>query len=392
MLFNFLYWSFGFLRMSTTGFVAQAAGRCEALELRRIFSRGVVVALVLASILLLAQSLFQRWGLALLGADGQVHDYASQYFSHRIWGAPATLLGYVLTGVLVGLGATRQVLWVQLLLNGSNALLDVAFVRLLDWGPGGLGAGTAIASWLSLGLAFHFVVRLLRDPEEKSSLFQKSILRDLNGLKEVMSANLNLMVRTLLLLSAFALVTWRGGQLGEQVLSANHLLLQYISFSAFFLDGFAFVAEAQVGNAFGRKDRQAFIDSMRNSTELAIGTGLILALVLFLSGTHALRLLTSLPLVLREAQQSLPYAVSYIALSAVAFQLDGVFIGITGTRALRNASLVSFGLFVISFCLFFSLESQGLWLALCIYLVARAVCLAAQLPAVLRKLPSNRVN
>ncbi len=141
MLFNFLYWSFGFLRMSTTGFTAQAYGRGDNEELSFIFSRALIVAAGLSVVLLAGQAAWQYLGLSALGAEGEVREFAGSYFRARIWGAPATLVGYVATGILVGRGETSKVLWVQLLLNGSNALLDFFFVRGLQLGPFGLGLG-----------------------------------------------------------------------------------------------------------------------------------------------------------------------------------------------------------------------------------------------------------
>ncbi len=383
LIFNFLYWSFGFLRMGTTGFTAQADGAGDEVEVRAILGRALLIALGIGLGLILLQWPIAAAALQLLGASAPVETIARDYFLIRIWAAPASLALYALMGLMIGLGHSGKLLRVQLLLNGLNMLLDILFAGLLGWGAPGIAAGTAIAEWVALLYAGWLTCTLLSKRRRDAEPFWPWLrITDVRKLRQTLSANADIMLRTLLLLFGFAWFIDQSARFGDVVLAGNHILLQFVSFSAFFLDGFAFAAEALVGSATGAGRRDLFDHAVRTSSRLAAGTAVGLCLMLSTLGPLAIAGLTNLTAVSASAERYLPYAAVYVLLSVAAFQLDGIFIGATRTRAMRNASLMAVVLFLAAW---WPLSrwggNKGLWVAFILYVVARAVALGLHFPA-----------
>ena len=267
LVFNFLYWGFGFLRMGTTGFTAQADGRDDSAEVRVVLARALVLALACGLLLVALQWPIIGAALGLLDGSAAVETSAATYLGIRIWGAPAALATFAMMGTLIGLGLTRQLLAVQLFLNGLNIVLDLWLAGVLGWGVAGIATGTVIAEWAAAGLSAAILWRVLRRRHVDDEPFLPiARLRSRSAAVALLGANRDLMLRTLLMLLCFAWFTNAGARFGDVVLAANHILLQFISFSAYFLDGFAFVAEGEVGRAIGRR-RRALLDAVvRRST------------------------------------------------------------------------------------------------------------------------------
>jgi MATE family multidrug resistance protein len=377
LLFNFVYWSFGFLRMATTGFVAQAAGAGDEAEVRAALLRPLLMGLALGVAVWLLQWPLAAGYFRLMDAGDAVAATGSAYFRARVWGAPAALALYALCGALIGLGRSRTLLAVQLLLNGLNAGLDVYFAGVLGWGAHGIGLGTAIAEWSTCVVAAVAVWRVLRGRHRDAEPFLPwARIGDRARLRRTLAANGDIMLRTLCLLAGFGLFARQGTALGDATLAANHLLLQLVSFSAFFLDGFAFVAEALVGAAVGANDRTRLRRAVRLSSELALVTAVLLAAGLWLGGGALLGLLTSLQEVAALARAHLPWVALYVLLSVAAFQLDGVFIGATRTREMRNAGVASLAVFALcAWPATAAWGNHGLWAAFVLFVVARALAL-----------------
>ncbi|NLA67451.1 MAG: MATE family efflux transporter [Gammaproteobacteria bacterium] len=389
LLFNFVYWSFGFLRMGTTGFVAQARGAGDEAEVRAAFARALLLAAAIGVALLFLQWPVAALYFGLMDGSEAVESVAGDYFRARIWGAPAALALFTVSGLLIGLGRSRELLLVQLLLNGLNAGLDLWFAGPLGMGARGIGLGTAIAEWTTCAVALAVVLRVLRARSGHATLLPAwSRIADLRRIREALAANGDILVRTLCMLFAFGWFANAGARFGDVTLAANHVLLQLVSFSAFFLDGFAFVAEARVGAAWGARDRDAFRRSVRLTSELAAVTALLLALGILLLGVPVLEALTSLPEVRASAAMHLPWAALYVLLSVAAFQLDGIFIGTTRTRDMRNAGLVSLAFFLpVAWLSAGAWGNHGLWAAFVVYVVARAVALWPYQLRMLAQLP-----
>jgi len=386
IVFNFACWSCGFLRMGTTGFTAQAAGAGDEPEVRATLARALLLAGGLATALLVLQRPLIDLALVLLGPSEEVDSLTRAYFDVRIRGAPASLATFALLGTFVGLGRTGLVLQTQIVLNGLNILLDVLFAGVLGWGVRGIALGTAISEWVTLALALGLAWRLLRRRHTDTEPFwSRDRVLDAARVRETLGANGDIMIRTLALLGGFAWFTSQGARFGDTVLAANHVLLQLVSASAYLLDGYAHATEILVGQAIGRRTRAAFDRAVRAATELAAVSAVVLAVGVWITGPVMVGWLTAHAAVREVAGTYLPYAALYVLSSFGAFQLDGVFIGATRTRDMRNAALISLVIFLgASWLLVPGWANTGLWVAFVVYVVARGLTLLACLPRLRR--------
>jgi MATE family multidrug resistance protein len=378
--------------MGTTGFTAQAAGAGDEPEVRATLGRALLLAFALALAVLVLQWPILHGALWLLEGSTEVEDIAAEYFLIRVWAAPATLGTFALMGTLVGLGKSRTLLAVQIVLNGSNIAFDVWFAGVLGWGARGIAVGTLIAEWMSFVVAAVLVVRILGARHRDAEPFVlRSRLFDPVRMRRLLAANSDIMIRTLLLVAGFTWFISESARFGDASLAANHLLLEFVAFSAFFLDGFAFVAEAIVGQAVGARELPRFDLAVRRSTELAGATAVVLAVLILGLGAPAVRLLTDLEPVRGAAIALLPFAALYVLCSFAAFQLDGIFIGATRTRDMRNAAVLSVAAFAVAWWPLTRFGgNQGLWLAFVAYVCARAVALGWYYPGLRRAVAPER--
>lgn len=386
LVFSFVYWGFGFLRMGTTGFIAQAAGAKETDEMHALLFRAVLLGLVIGIGLILLQTWIGETALFLMSASDEVKTSVEDYFYIRIWGAPATLITFSLLGTFIGMGWTRYLLWTQLFLNGLNIVLNVTFVVGFGLGVKGIALGTIVAEWLTLFLASYLLMRkmgldkpIIRIQQLQSRIFDKGKLIAL------VRVNTDIMIRTLALISGFAWFANQGAKFGDATLAANHVLLQFVSLSAFFLDGYAHVAEMLTGQAYGAKNKPVFIREVKHSTALAAATALLLAITVYALGDLLIPLLTKDAQVQAIASRHSMYASLYILVSFAAFQLDGIFIGVTKSKEMRNATLLALVVFIgAETILSNSYQNAGLWAAFIVYVVVRAMGLGAYYPRILR--------
>ncbi len=353
--FSFLYWAFGFLRMATTGLTAQANGRDDRDEVSAVLVRALALGAGLGLGLIVAFPALRWAALALFGAESAVELEASGYMTARIWGAPAALMGYAVTGWLLGTGRTRALLGFQVVLNGVNATLDATFVAAFDWGATGIGAGTAIAEWTALGLGLWLVRDGLGVPPK---------LWDRQRWVSLIVVNRDVMIRTLALLSSFAWFVNAGTRESSAVVAGNQVLLQLIAVSAFVLDAFAFVAEKEAGEAVGAGDGRRLRHAIRLTTEIAVVCGVAFSLLFALGGRPAIAAWVTDPGTRGVALAYLPYCAAVPILGVAAWQLDGVFLGATGGRALRNAALVATALYIALDWALQPWGNTGIWVAL----------------------------
>ena len=386
LIFSFVYWSFGFLRMGTTGFAARAAGRGDEEEIRAVLGRSILMGTCLGIVLIFLQYPIGNLSFLLLSGSKEVESLASTYFYIRIWGAPATLCTFAVTGMLIGLGRSKRLLWLQLTLNGLNIALDILFAGILGYGAEGIAMGTLVAEWLTLFLAIHWIIQELQQRRKDEGLFwPKALILDPNKLKSTMVANFDIMIRTLLLVCSFGWFTNQSAQYGNDVLAASHILLQLISFSAFFLDGYAFVAEALVGQALGAKDKLTFDEAVGKTTFIAFVTAVCLGLSILLAGDFLVAALTDLLIVREKASEMIWLAAIYVMISFGAFQLDGIFIGASATKQMRNSALISTASFLAAWWPLSSIWGVfGLWYSFIFYLTMRAFSLLIFYPALRR--------
>jgi len=389
-IFSFVFWTFGFLRMGTTGFVAQADGAGDELEVRLSLGRALALALLIGIGILSVQIPISWLMFPLFDASAAVDATAKSYFFIRIWGAPATLASYVLIGLYVGLRKSRHILALQALLNGLNISLDVYLGGVLGWGVVGIAWGNVLSEWMVAGISSAIALRMLKRRQQRlpdrKPFWTWDGLRKSRQLLAAFSANRDILLRTLFLLIGFGWFTRQGAQFGDEALAANHILLQLITFSAFFLDGFAFVTESLTGKAVGRESLAEFDRAFRLSIELSGLTALLLALLAVIPGAWAIRALSDHAGVVRLALDYRFLAAIYIALSFAAYQLDGVFIGSTRASEMRDASLISLLIYLACWWMLKGWGNAGLWIAFTIYVCARTATLALYLPGLRRSL------
>lgn len=377
VVMSFLYWAFGFLRMSTTGLTAQAAGADDRVEVQSTLQRALLLGGALGLAILVLSPLLKLIVFQPFSATEDVKSLARAYFDARIWGAPAVLMGYGITGWLLGTGRTGQLLAFQIVMNGVNAGLDIWFVAGLDWGPAGIGAGTAIAEWVSLGFGLILV---------RGGLTRSRDLFDRARLSALINANRDILIRTLALLFSFAWFVNSGASLGTAELAGNEVLLQFVSVSAFVLDGFAFVAEKEIGEAYGARNRARLIRAMRVTTELAFAFGAAISLTYFAAGGLIIESFVSDPEARAVALAFLPWCAVIPLLGLPAWQLDGFFLGATQGKALRNAGVASCLLYVATdLALRPAFGNVGVWSAFLTMYAWRAAALGLYLPSLIGK-------
>ncbi|MCZ6659169.1 MAG: MATE family efflux transporter [Gammaproteobacteria bacterium] len=380
-IMNALYWMFGFLRMATTGLAAQALGADNLNELAAVALRAAMISLAIGLALILLQVPLNLLAFWLFEASDQVETLASAYFGIRIWGSPAMLLYMVELGVLFGLQQMRATLLISVILNVTNVLLDLLFVIGFGWGVEGVAYGTILSEWLAAGLGLIITVnafkrsgRALAIPEH---LFQRERLAALFHVSS------NLIVRTFFVQLPFFMLTALGATLGDLVLAANAVLMQFFFIMAFGLDGFAHAAETLAGHAFGARDPER----LRNASKFcALWAGIIacaLSLIYAVLGPQLIDLLTLLPEVRETASQYLPWLIALPIISVWAFMFDGIFIGTTRTVELRNSMFVALAIYLIAIWLSFDrFANHGIWLSMSLFMVARSLLLALQYPRI----------
>ncbi|MDH3913070.1 MAG: MATE family efflux transporter, partial [Rhodospirillales bacterium] len=387
VVFNFLYWGFGFLRMGTTGFTAQAFGAGEAEELRASLARPLLLALALGAPLVVVQAPVGWTAFWLFEASDRVEGFARSYYAIRIWSAPAALANYAMLGWLLGTRRAGAVLLLQVVLNGINIVLDLVFVLGLGWGVEGVALASLLAEFGAMGLGLAIVARALKS---HGGAWDWARIGSRGHLVVLLRANLDIFVRTLCLLGAFAYFTAQSAKMGDVLLAGNAILLQLQNFTAYGLDGFAHAVEVLAGNALGARSRKAFREAVRVSTLWALGTASLVSGLYLVLGGSVVGLFTDLAAVRAAAETYLPWVVVAPVVSVWSFQLDGIFIGTTRTAEMRNAMLLSLFVYLgACWILVPTLGNHGLWLAFTVLMVARAASLGLLYPRLERLVASK---
>ncbi|MDF1716349.1 MAG: MATE family efflux transporter [Antarcticimicrobium sp.] len=378
IILSAVYWVFGFLRMGTVGLTSQALGAGEHGEVAALLTRALLIGGA-GGIALIALQVPLFWGaLQASPATADVETMTTGYMRIRVWSAPAAIAIYGITGWLIAQERTRAVLMMQLWMNGLNIGLDLWFVLGLGWGVQGVAFATFLAEWSGLALGLWFCRAAFVRPEwfDPAQVFERT------RLTRMLAVNGDILLRSLLLQAIFVSFLFIGSGFGDVTLAANQVLMQFLTFSAFALDGFAFTAETLVGQALGARAR----DRLRRAAVMSSAWGLVIVLALSLAfalaGGAIIDLMTTAPEVRQAARGFLPYAVAAPLLGVAAFMLDGIFIGATATRDMRNMMAASFAVYAVALALLVPvLGNHGLWLALLISFVARAITLGLRYPA-----------
>ncbi|WNO54179.1 MATE family efflux transporter [Stakelama saccharophila] len=383
---NFVFWTFGFLRMGMTGMTAQASGAGDEDEVRAMLVRGLALGLAIGAMLFALQVAIIPAAFALL-AGGEALDRAAQgYVAARFFGAPAGLAVYALIGWFLGLGRTRAALVLQVVMNCINIVADIVFVWRFGMGARGVGFGTAIAEWSALFVGGAIALSVLGPGALAAIRTRGRAMFDGAALKRLFAVNADIMIRTVALLTTFAWFANAGARLGTVPLAANQVLMQFVSVSAFVLDGFAFTAESRIGMAIGKGARGDFLRAFRLTGEFTALAGTGFALGIAAAGPWLVAAMTDNAAVRNMAGDLLIWTALVPLVGAPAWLLDGIFIGATGTRALRNAAILATILYVATDLLLRPWAATGMWIALLASYVWRALALGAYLPRLTRSI------
>ncbi len=365
-----VYWIFGFLRMGTSGLAAQAHGAGTRAERAAILYRALLIGLVAGVAIVVLQWPLLWSAFRLAPASDEVEALARDYLTIRIWGAPWTIALYAINGWLIALERSKGVLWLQLWINGVNALLDCWFVLGLGWGVGGVASATLIAEMTGFGLGIY----LCRDAFGYVRPAALARLRDRAALKKMMSVNGVIMLRTVLLQAAFTAFLFLGSGLGDVPLAANQILMQFLSIAAYALDGFAFAAETLIGQAIGARDGHSMDRAARLSFQWSIGGSVLIGCGYFLFGPMVIDLMTAAPDVRATAKELLIWAALAPVIGIAGWMYDGFFIGATLTRAMLRSVAWSVLVYVLALVtLLPDYGNAGLWASLMMMNAARGL-------------------
>ena len=379
ILMTAVYWVFGFLRMGTTGLTSQALGAGQHDEAAALLTRAMMIAAAGGMAVIALQVPLFRAGFWISPASPQVEGLARDYMAIRVWSAPAAISVFGITGWLIAQERAGAVFAVQAAMNGMNILLDLWFVMGFGWGVTGVAWATFASEWAGLG----FGLWLCRGAFAQSAWRDWARVLDAGRLRLMAAVNRDILLRSLMLEAIILSFVLTGGRFGDTALAANQVLLQFLHIAAFGLDGFAFAAEALVGQATGARDPARLRRGAVVATQCAAVVVALVTVAFALFGADLVDLLAKAPDVRAAAREFLPYAVAAPAVGVLAWMLDGIFIGATRGPDMRNMMAVSLCAYAaMAAALVPLMGNHGLWIALLLSLVVRAVTLGLRYPAV----------
>lgn len=386
VLFNYIYWTFGFLRMGTTGLTAQARGRGDTQSEILILLRYGALALVVGTMILALQQPLREIGFTLLQADPEVLQAGRVYYNALIWGAPATLLNFVLFGWLLGREQGKEVLLISVVNSGANIVLDYFFVVRWGYSSAGAGAATALGQVITLIMSLILVYRELRgrgisgqgkqSPMELGRELGREIW-ELSALKAAFALNKDILLRTLALVSTFALFTNLSATMGTTTLAGNTLLLQVVTLAAYFIDGVAFATESIAGNLHGQGKKAQLLPLLKLAGTASLLAGLGFAAVFCLFPLPLFGLLTSHLEVIQQISSYLWWLFPVLGFGSIAYMLDGYFLGLTAGKILRQSTLIAaiIGFVPMAIAAWYWQTNHLLWLALALFMATRSITL-----------------
>lgn len=376
VILSSLYWIFGFLRMGTTGLVSQAHGTGDTGEVSAGLMRALIIAGIAGLSLIVLQLPLFWAAFQLAPASDEVEGLARDYLQIRIWGAPLTISLYAFTGWLIALERTRGVLLLQVAMNALNVGLDLLFVLGFGWGVQGVAGATLISEIGGVLLALWLCRAAFA-----GGLWRARAIFDRVKLATMARVNTDIMLRSILLQASFTSFLFLGAGQGDVTLAANQVLLQFLQITAFALDGFAFSAESLVGQAVGAHSAARLRRASIVSSQWGIGGALVLGAVFLLAGPAIIDLMTTAPNVRIEARDYLFWIAAAPLIGGPAWMLDGIFIGATLTREMRNAMVISVAIYTVSlFVLIPLFGNHGLWAGLMILNATRGLTMARLYP------------
>ena len=378
LIFNFIYWSLGFLRMGTSGFTAQARGRRDLPETIMVFSRAVFIGLSVSMLLLVLQRPIELLSFVLLKGETEVEQLAMYYFRIRIWAAPAVLGQFALLGFFLGMQNARLPMVVLITANLLNIACSFIFVMVLGMGSDGVALGTVIAQYAGFIVAVFFFKRYF---SRLMKYWSAAATIQWDKLKGFLLVNKDIFIRTMCLVIVFSFFTARSARSDvtsegeETILAVNSLLMQFFMFFSFLIDGFAHASEALTGRFIGANNRDSLFRSVRLLFLWGTGIGVFFTLLYFFAGNLIFGLLTDNPDVISNARPYFFWVIIIPMVSYAAFLWDGIFIGATAGKEMRNAMLIS--TLLVFFPAYLALGkwigNHGLWLAFVLFMISRGL-------------------
>ena len=373
-LFSMIFWSFGFLRMGTVGMVSQANGRNDYTEILNIVVRNLLFVLAISITIILLQNLILSLSLKIFDFSEATRNLYEQYFKIRVYSAPGELTLYIITGLFVGLQKTKTSSLAVGFFSILNILLSIVLVTKFDLNIKGVAYGTLfsalITSIIFLIYMFWYLSKYTKITINFTQIF------NLRKIKNIFNINLNIFIRTILLTFSFLWFTYLGTQIGEDFVAANAILINLVFLSAFILDAYAFSTEGIVGYSLGKKDLNLFKNIVKNSFILSSISGLIISIIFFFTNSLVINLLSDIDEIRKLSSSYAVWLIILPVISSFCYQFDGIFIGASQTKELRNAMIFSvFSYLLISILLIKFLFNTGIWISLCIFMILRAISL-----------------
>jgi MATE family multidrug resistance protein len=373
-LFSMIFWSFGFLRMGTVGMVSQAHGQNNYKEILNIILRNLLFVFTISLLILITQYFILNLSLKIFDLSELTQQFYTQYFKIRIYSAPGELTLYIITGLFIGLQKTKISSLAVGFFSILNIILSILFVTKYDLNIKGVAYGTLysaiITSIIFLIYTFYYLSKHV------SLKIDLKDLIDINKIKNIFDINFNIFIRTILLTFSFLWFTYLGTQIGEDYIAANTILINLVFLSAFILDAYAFSTEGMVGYSLGKKDLSLFKTIIKNSFILSSITGLIISIVYFLANQYVINLMSDIEEIRILSSQYVIWLIILPFIASFCYQFDGIFIGVSQTKELRNAMIFSvFCYLIISIFLTKYFSNTGVWISLCIFMILRATSL-----------------
>ena len=373
-LFSMIFWSFGFLRMGTVGMVSQANGRNDYSEILNIVIRNLLFVLAISIIIILLQNLILNLSLKIFDLSEITKDLYEQYFKIRIYSAPGELTLYIITGLFVGLQKTKTSSFVVGFFSILNILISVVLVTKFDLNIKGVAYGTFFSALITSIIFLIYTFWYLSKYAKIEIKFAQIL--NLKKIKDIFNINLNIFIRTILLTFSFLWFTYLGTQIGEDYVAANAILINLVFLSAFILDAYAFSTEGIVGYSLGKKDLTLFKNIVKNSFILSSISGLIISIIFFLTNNFVINFMSDIDEIRKLSSSYVIWLIILPVISSFCYQFDGIFIGASQTKELRNAMIFSVLVYLlISILLIKFLFNTGIWISLCIFMILRAISL-----------------
>ena len=373
-LFSMIFWSFGFLRMGTVGMVSQANGKNDHSEILNIIIRNLLFVLTISIILILIQNFILNLSLKIFDLSEATKDLYKQYFRIRIYSAPGELTLYIITGLFVGLQKTKTSSFAVGFFSILNILISVVLVTKFDLNIKGVAYGTFFSALITSIIFLIYTFWYLSKYAKIEIKFAQIL--NLKKINDIFNINLNIFIRTILLTFSFLWFTYLGTQIGEDYVAANAILINLVFLSAFILDAYAFSTEGIVGYSLGKKDLTLFKNIVRNSFILSSISGLIISIIFFFTNNFVINFMSDIDEIRKLSSSYVIWLIILPVISSFCYQFDGIFIGASQTKELRNAMIFSVLVYLlISILLIKFLFNTGIWISLCIFMILRAISL-----------------